>query len=264
MQLIRSVIRAITPLFIFLVVWQVIAFLVSTIRGVPFPTPWATFMKLGELLGGQNLSDHTLYRHLMDSVLRWLAGFAIASVAGVLYGLFSGWWRFLESGTVAIVHVLQLIPGLAWIPVAILIFGIGETATVFMIIMTAFPPVAINVLNGVKRLDTTFVRAAQMMGAGQFTMLFKVLLPGAMPSIISGLRIGLGNGWRVLVAAEMIVGAGTGLGYSIIQARWTLDYASAFACLCVICVIGLLIEHLVFNPLEKRTVERWSLQREER
>ena len=102
-----------------------------------------------------------------------------------------------------------------------------------------------------------------MMGAGQMTMLFKVLLPGAMPSIISGLRIGLGNGWRVLVAAEMIVGAGTGLGYSIIQARWTLDYASAFACLCVICVIGLLIEHLVFNPLEKRTVERWSLQREE-
>ncbi len=261
--MIRSVIRSFIPIFIFLVVWQLVAFMVSAFRGVPFPTPWATFMKLTALLGGQTLSDHTLYRHLADSIVRWLAGFVMAAIAGVVYGLFAGWWHPLESATYSIIHILQLIPGLAWIPVAILIFGIGETATVFMITMTAFPPVAINVLNGVKRLDTTFVRAAQMMGAGQMTMLFRVLLPGAMPSIISGLRIGLGSGWRVLVAAEMIVGAGTGLGYSIIQARWTLDYASAFACLCVICVIGLLIEHLVFNPLEKRTVERWSLQREE-
>ena len=261
--MIRSVIRGFIPILIFLVVWQLVAFMVSAFRGVPFPTPWTTIMKLTALLGGQTLSDHTLYRHLADSIVRWLAGFIMAAIAGVVYGLFAGWWRPLESATYQIVHILQLIPGLAWIPVAILVFGIGETATVFMITMTAFPPVAINVLNGVKRLDTTFVRAAQMMGAGQMTMLFKVLLPGAMPSIISGLRIGLGNGWRVLVAAEMIVGAGTGLGYSIIQARWTLDYASAFACLCVICVIGLLIEHLVFNPLEKRTVERWSLQREE-
>ena len=261
--MIRSVIRGFIPILIFLVVWQLVAFMVSAFRGVPFPTPWTTIMKLTALLGGQTLSDHTLYRHLADSIVRWLAGFVMAAIAGVVYGLFAGWWRPLESATYSIIHILQLIPGLAWIPVAILVFGIGETATVFMITMTAFPPIAINVLNGVKRLDTTFVRAAQMMGAGQMTMLFKVLLPGALPSIISGLRIGLGNGWRVLVAAEMIVGAGTGLGYSIIQARWTLDYASAFACLCVICVIGLLIEHLVFNPWEKRTVERWSLQREE-
>ena len=262
--MIRSVIRSFIPIFIFLVVWQLVAFMVSTFRGVPFPTPWTTFMKLTALLGGQTLSDHTLYRHLADSIVRWLAGFVMAAIAGVVYGLFAGWWRPLESRNLLDHTYPPVDPrtGLdprchPWFLVSV------KPQRFFMITMTAFPPVAINVLNGVKRLDTTFVRAAQMMGAGQITMLFKVLLPGAMPSIISGLRIGLGNGWRVLVAAEMIVGAGTGLGYSIIQARWTLDYASAFACLCVICVIGLLIEHLVFNPLEKRTVERWSLQREE-
>ena len=86
-----------------------------------------------------------------------------------------------------------------------------------------------------------------------------MLLPGALPHILSGLRIGLGNGWRVLLAAEMVVGAGTGLGYSIIQARWTLDYSSAFACLLVILGIGLTVEHLVFAPLERWTVERWRL-----
>lgn len=261
--MVKLLVKALIPFFILTVVWQVVALAVTAARGVPFPTPLVTLMKLASLLGGQDLSDHTLYRHLFDSIVRWLSGFGVAAAAGVGYGLVAGWFRPLESATYPIVHILQLIPGLAWIPVAILIFGVGETATIFMISMTAFSPVAINVLNGVKRLDTTFVRAAQMMGADQATMLFKVLLPGAMPSIISGLRIGLGNGWRVLVAAEMIVGTGTGLGYSIIQARWTLDYASAFACICVICFIGLLIENMIFSPLEKRTVERWSLQRVE-
>ena len=160
------------------------------------------------------------------------------------------------------VHMLQLIPGLAWIPVALLIFGVGEKATVFMIAMTAFTPVAINVHGGVKRVDEVYVRAARMMGARGGDLFVHVLIPGALPHILSGLRVGLGNGWRVLVAGEMIVGAGTGLGYAIIQARWTLDYASAFACVVIICVVGLVLERLVFMPLERRTVEQWGLRRQ--
>ena len=100
------------------------------------------------------------------------------------------------------------------------------------------------------------------MGAGKKALFLQVLLPGSLPAILSGLRIGLGNGWRVLVAAEMIVGTGTGLGYSIIQARWTLDYTSAFACVGVICAIGLVFEQFIFNPLEQRTIERWALDRD--
>lgn len=235
--------------------------MVTVIRGVPFPDPLSTLDQLAALLGGQQLSAHSLYRHIFDSLIRWMIGFAIAAVVGVVYGLAAGWYRLLEGATLGIVYVLQLIPGLAWIPVAILIFGIGESATVFMIVMTALPPVAISVCTGVKRLDANYFRAAQMMGADRKTLFLRVLLPGALPSIISGLRIGLGNGWRVLVAAEMIVGTGTGLGYSIIQSRWTLDYRSAFACVCVICLIGLIVERMVFKPLEKRTVDRWALDR---
>jgi ABC-type nitrate/sulfonate/bicarbonate transport system permease component len=102
-----------------------------------------------------------------------------------------------------------------------------------------------------------------MLGAGRKTLFLRVLLPGSLPQILSGLRIGLGNGWRVLVAAEMIVGTGTGLGYAIIQARWTLDYASAFVCIIVICLVGLATERLIFSPLEKKTVERWGLSRQD-
>jgi len=258
----RTPLKNLIPVFIIILLWQVTAMLVTGIRGVPFPGPRETIVKLGALIGGQPLSDHTLYRHVVDSLARWLMGFGIAALSGIAYGLVAGWVRRVEDATYPILHLLQLIPGLAWIPVAILIFGIGEAATIFMIAVTAFTPVAINVLTGVKQLDTTFVRAARMMGAGRGAMFVQVLLPGSLPAILSGLRIGLGNGWRVLVAAEMIVGTGTGLGYSIIQARWTLDYTAAFACVGVICIIGLLIEQFIFNPLEKRTVQRWVLERD--
>jgi ABC-type nitrate/sulfonate/bicarbonate transport system permease component len=97
-----------------------------------------------------------------------------------------------------------------------------------------------------------------MMGAGQGALLFQVLLPAALPQILTGLRVGLGNAWRVLVAGEMIVGTGTGLGYAILQARWTLDYASAFACIAIIGGLGLTVERGVFGPLERLVRRRWG------
>jgi len=253
------------PLFTVLIVvvaWYALAFGVSHARGVQFPTPGTTLVTLVELLAGRPLADHSLYAHVRDSLVRWSLAFVIAALFGIVYGLVAGGSRTVEQLTVPIVHVLQLIPGLAWIPVALLLFGIGRRATLFMIAVTAFAPVAINVLAGVKCVDVTYIRAARMLGARRRTVLLRVLLPGALPQILTGLRIGLGNGWRVLLAAEMVVGTGTGLGYSIIQARWTLDYAAAFACLVLICLIGLFVERFLFARLERRTIERWGLSRQ--
>lgn len=185
-------------------------------------------------------------------------GFSIAVTLGIGYGVVAGRVQWIEKATARIPQLMLLVPGLAWIPVAILLFGIGETATLFMIAISAFAPVAINVLGGIKNIDIHLIRAAQMMGAGKNALFFRVLIPAALPALISGLRIGLGTGWRVLVAAEMVVGTGTGLGYSIIQARWTLDYASSFACIAMICMIGLLTEHVFLRQIEKRTIMRWT------
>jgi ABC-type nitrate/sulfonate/bicarbonate transport system permease component len=248
-------------LALLVVLWQTLAMAVSAIRGVQFPTPATTGVTLIHMLFGAELCQHLLYKHVLDSLGRWIIGFGFAAVLGTAYGLLAGWYRHFEALTAPIVHVLQLIPGLAWLPVALLVFGISTGATVFMIAVTAFCPIALNVLAGVKRVDATYIRAARMMGARGSTLLLRVLMPGSLPHMLSGLRLGLGNGWRVLVAAEMIVGAGTGLGYSIIQARWTLDYNSAFGCIVIICVIGLVVEQFVFAPLETRTVERWGLPR---
>lgn len=258
--MIRRFFTTVLPFLLFLLLWQTVALLVEAIREVPFPNPWQTFVKLGRLIAGEPLADALLYRHIGDSMYRWLAGFGSATVIGLLYGLTAGVCRRLELATGQIVHLLQLIPGLAWIPIALLIFGLGEPATIFMIAMAAFPPVAITVLAGVKHLDGTYLRAARMLGAGKRSLFFQVLLPGALPATISGLRLGLGNSWRVLLAAEMVVGTGTGLGYSIVESRWNLDYTGAFACLTIIALIGILIEYGLFRPLERTTLKHYHLE----
>ena len=262
MILLKKILHTLVPVLIVLCLWQVVAQWVEFFRGVSFPTPWQTFSRLSTLIRGEALLNHSLYTHTLISLQRWLIGFSIAAVLGVGYGLAAGRFKWVETLTSKIPQLLILVPGLAWIPVAILLFGIGETATIFMIAIAGFAPIAINTLAGIRLIDIRLIQAARMMGAKENALFFTVLIPGALPSMLSGFRIGLGTGWRVLVAAEMVVGTGTGLGYAIIQARWTLDYASSFVCIAVICIIGLLFEHLFLKQIEKKTVRTWSLMPE--
>ena len=258
----RGVLYSVAALLLVLLLWEALALAVTWLRGVFFPTPLETLTKLWRMLLGRPFLDHSIYTHTLDSLQRWIGGFIIGGGTGIGIGLACGRWLSIERLLMPTVQILQLIPGLAWIPVAILIFGIGDGATLFMIAVTAFAPVAINVAGGVKRVDEMYIRAARMLGLNNRMLFINVLVPGALPHILSGLRIGLGNSWRVLVAAEMIVGSGTGLGYAIIQSRWTLDYSGAFVCIAIICGIGLIVERLIFIPLEKRTIELWGLKRE--
>jgi NitT/TauT family transport system permease protein/taurine transport system permease protein len=262
MCLLKKLLQILVPLTIVLLIWQAAAQVVLLLRDVAFPTPLQTFVKLAMLVNGDKLAEHSLYIHILSSLKRWSMGFAIAAILGIAYGLIAGRIKAFEKAFAGIPQMLLLVPGLAWIPVAILLFGIGESATVFMIAVSAFAPIAINVLSGIKEIDLHLIRAAQMMGAGKNAIFYHVLIPAALPSLLSGLRIGLGTGWRVLVAAEMVVGTGTGLGYAIIQARWTLDYTSSFAGIAVICCIGLLFEYVFLRRLEKRTIDCWTLVEE--
>jgi len=257
----RGVLTAVASLLIPLALWSGLAAIVINLRQVAFPTPYETTLRLLDLVRGKLLNDFTVYQHVADSIHRWALGFGLAVAIGVSSGLLLGWSRLLERLSMPTVTVLQLVPGLAWIPVAILLFGIGEPATVFMIAITALAPIVINTTAGVKGVNELSIRAARMMGADDRTLFIRVLLPGSLPHLLSGLRVGFANGWRVLVAGEMIVGTGTGLGYSIIQSRWNLDYPGAFVCIAIICVIGLLVERGILLPLERRTVERWGLAR---
>ncbi|MCP4686650.1 MAG: ABC transporter permease subunit, partial [Desulfobacterales bacterium] len=196
--------------------------------------------------------EFTLYEHFFISLKRWAAAYILAAAAGVGAGACMGLSKTAKEIVMPIVYFLQLIPGLAWIPIALLLFGIGGAATIFMIFITALPPIVINVAGGVGGIPEIYFRASKMMGATRRRIFTEVMIPAALIPTINGLRIGLANGWRVLIAAEMVVGLGLGLGYSIIQSRWSLDFESSFVCIALICLTGLFFEKVLFNVIEAK------------
>lgn len=239
--------------------WQAVAVIVQAMRGVPFPTPADCFMGLAHLLGGATFLDHNIYQHTLASCLRWTQGFGTAFCAGIIYAFAASCLPVFRAVSMPTVEVLQLIPGLAWVPVVILLFGLNPTATIAIIVLTTFPIMAVSGVMGFNSVDLRYIWAGRMCGYGLGGLLRTVYLPGALPHLLSGTRIAAGSSWRVLVAAEMVVGAGNGLGYAIVQSRWTMDYVSAFVCIIIIAALGLGLERLVLLPLERRTLRCWGL-----
>ena len=158
------------------------------------------------------------------------------------------------------VSVYQMIPGLAWLPVAILLVGLGDDAAVFIIFAVSSMVITIGVSSGIRMVPEVMVNAAKMSGASGLTVFTRVLVPQAACSIINALRLGMSSAWRVLVAAEMIVGTGVGVGYSIQLTRDLLDYVGAFACITVICLLGLLIDRVILASIERWMRHRLGLE----
>jgi ABC-type nitrate/sulfonate/bicarbonate transport system permease component len=257
LKCLRSAGRSLLSLGIVVAVWYGLVFTVRWGRGTEFPSPLQCAGRLAALLRGEQLYSYTLWQHLISSFLqRWLVGYVLAVCVGIGLGLLAGVSRLFRDLVMPLIYVLQLIPGLAWIPIALLLFGIGNTATVFMIFVTALAPIIINTSGGIQGVPGIYLRAARMMGASWPRIFVQVMLPASLPAVVNGLRIGFANGWRVLIAAEMIVGVGLGLGYAIIQARWSLDFEAAFVCIALICAVGMLFEKLVFAAIERQVTER--------
>jgi ABC-type nitrate/sulfonate/bicarbonate transport system permease component len=242
-----------------LLAWQAVSMLVYEMKGIVYPSPLDTVLRLADLAAGTKLYDHTIVDHTVSSLARWGAGYLLAAASGIVIGMLMGSSPVLNGIGMTPMTVLQLIPGLAWIPIALLLFGLGETATIFMIYMTVLPAVAIGTASGIREAPPIYRRAASILGTSSAGMFFRVLLPAASLQMLNGLRMGLANGWRVLIAAEMIVGVGLGLGYVLVQARWSLDFEAAFVSILVICGIGLFIEKILFSVAERRLRDRLGL-----
>ncbi len=260
--LISNAMNIVIGIALVIIVWWIVAEAMIYTRGALFPTPPETFSALWGALGGSPVNGETIYFHTWSSLLRWGAGYAIALLIGIVVGIsFGTLSRLYDTGMVS-VYVIQMIPGLAWVPIAMLIFGLGESATVFIILMTAMPPIIINTAGGIRQVPPVYTRVALMSGKDRLSLFAKVLIPAASLSIIDGMRIGLANGWRVLIAAEMVLGAMVGLGATIYDSRYSLDFVSAFVCIIIICFIGLAIEKLFFAGLENAVRNRLGLDME--
>ena len=243
-----------------LVLWYGVAIYVRSTRQAPFPLPGEIAVELFNLLSTrQKLLDHSLYAHIFASLQRWFWGYAGGVGLGLGTGLLATLWQIFGNVLMPLISFIHLIPGLAWIPIAILVVGINSKTSILLIVLTTMPPVSLSLNQGLAAVPKEFLMISRMCGDRPGRRFFAVQLPASLPHLLTGLRLALANSWRVVVAAEMVIGSGLGLGYSIIQSRWTLDYAAAFTCIGAIVAFGLLVDYGLFGLLEKITVQRWGM-----
>jgi NitT/TauT family transport system permease protein len=183
----------------------------------------------------------------------------VGAVVGVALGIIMGRSRRAEDIFLPLVSIGAPIPGLAYAPLFLLWFGLGNVGAVILVSFVSAFPIILNSWTGVKAVKEIWIRAAQVMGANERRLFRQVILPGALPYILTGLRLGLAQAWRILVAVEMLAAVPWGLGWMIFGAREFLNTDVMLAGIVVIGAIGLALEKLVFQRLEQFTVVRWGM-----
>jgi NitT/TauT family transport system permease protein len=177
----------------------------------------------------------------------------------VLIGVAMGRWRLAEDLALPLVSMGAPIPGIAYAPLFLLWFGLGNVSTILLVGFVSVFPIIFNTWTGVKAVKEIWVRSALAMGADDRRLFQKVILPGALPHILTGLRLGLAQAWRILIGVEMLAAVPWGLGWMIFGAREFLNTEVMLAGVVVIGAIGLALETLVFKRLEDFTVVRWGM-----
>jgi NitT/TauT family transport system permease protein len=221
-----------------------------------FPSPREVEKGLAELL-----RHHVLWGDIRDSLRRVAIGFGAATLLGVPLGLTLGWYPAANQVVNPVMQILRPISPIAWIPVAIIFFGIGEHAAIFLIFLGAFFPIVVACINGVSNVPSVFRRTGRNFGLTPPQLLAKVVFPAALPQILVGLRIALGIAWLVVVAAEMIA-VDSGLGYLVIDSRNSgKRYDLVVAAILLIGGIGLVLD-FGFRRLEKIRPVRWGFRNE--
>jgi len=205
--------------------------------------------------------DGTLPAHALATLYRVLLGLALAVVIGLPLGVLMGRYRPIEGFFLPLASALMPIPSLAWVPLFILWFGLGNATAIGIVCYAATFPLLINVWSGVRAVNPIWLRAASAMGASERSLFWKVIVPGCFPFLIIGLRQAFLRSWIAVVGAEMLAASDWGLGWVIFDAKEFLRADVMLAALAVIGLIGVAFERLLFGALERLTVGRWGMVR---
>jgi NitT/TauT family transport system permease protein len=209
-------------------------------KSVIFPTPWDVVTGMLELL-----NDGTLWRHIGASLTRVGTGFVLAVCVAVPLGLWMGWVRGAYSTLNPLFQILRPISPIAWIPIAILWFGVGTASPIYLIFISSVFPMIVQTTVGVHTIEKRYLRAAENFGVSRHTLFRQVVIPAVLPQVLVGMRIGLGVAWLVVVAAEMIA-LRSGLGYMIMDSRNAGNrYDLVVAGMIIIGVIGLSLDGIM-------------------
>ncbi len=224
---------------------------VRTTESAIFPTPWQVVTGTVELI-----RNGTLWDHIGASLMRVGAGFLLAVAIGIPLGLWMGWVRSAFDTLNPIFQILRPISPIAWIPIAILWFGVGNASPIYLIFISSVFPMIVQTTAGVHTIEKRYLWAAENFGVSRYTLFTRVVIPAVLPQIIVGMRIGLGVAWLVVVAAEMIA-LRSGLGFLIIDSRNAGNrYDLVIAAMIIIGLIGLLLDGMM-RLLEGLSVVRW-------
>ncbi|MCX9012874.1 MAG: ABC transporter permease [Candidatus Methanoperedens sp.] len=200
-----------------------------------------------------------LINHLLTSLSRVFIGFTLAASLAIPLGLILGWYSKAMNALNPLIQLFRPISPIAWIPLAILWFGIGDKPAIFIIFITSFFPMLVASASAVRNIDASIIKAATNFGANDISMLRKVVLPACFPQIVVGLRISLGIAWVIIVAAEM-VGMRSGLGFMILDARNFLRIDMVVAGMVIIGIVGLSLDRLVCL-IENKIRRRYEFSR---
>jgi NitT/TauT family transport system permease protein len=207
------------------------------------------------------IADGTMLAHAAATLYRVLFGLSLAVVVALPLGILMGRFRAVENFVLPLASALMPIPSLAWVPVFILWFGLGNTVSILIVFYASLFPMLLNTWTGVRAVNPLWLRAAGAMGADENALFWKVIIPGASPFIITGLRQAFLRAWIAVVGAEMLAASDWGLGWVIFDAKEFLNADLMLASLAVIGAIGFAFERLVFGSLERATVLRWGMVR---
>jgi ABC-type nitrate/sulfonate/bicarbonate transport system permease component len=244
------------PIAFVLLLWEIVARM-EWIHPALFPTVTDIFKKMWELT-----VEGIFLRDVAHSLLRLLSSVFFAIVVGTLSGLLMGTSRWAEKILVPPLNFFLAIPGIAIFPIVILWFGLSEKAIIFTLAFEASLSITLNTWAGVKSVDTSLINAGRALGCSGASLFYKILIPAALPAIITGYRQGFSRAWRILVAGEMLASIGTGIGFRIFEARAFLASDVMYAGVIVIGILGFLLERVALRSLEIFTVQRWGMVRE--
>lgn len=248
MNRLRTVLPSLAVIAALLVAWWAS---VSYTNSVIFPTPWKVVTGTAELV-----EDGTLWLHIGSSLLRVATGFLLAVLVAVPLGLWMGWVKGAYITLNPLFQILRPISPIAWIPIAILWFGVGNASPVFLIFISSVFPMIVQTTVGVHTIERRFLRAAENFGVSRATLFRQVVIPAVLPQVLIGMRIGLGVAWLVVVAAEMIA-LRTGLGFLIMDSRNAGNrYDLVISGMIIIGLIGLMLDGGM-RLLEGHKLVRW-------
>lgn len=254
---IKETLLASIPFLFVLFLWEIVVYF-NWMPNWFLPSPIKVLLTFKELL-----HDGTIVKIVFDTVLNLVPPYLIATVASIIFGVLIGTNKIMRKIFFPFLSTLYPIPSLAWLPFIIIIFGFTQMSVWVLLFISSFLKMVYNMIAGVRNINTIWILVAKNLGLNTRQTIFKVIIPGALPNIITGMRIGFGAIWRSVIGAEMLVIGAGGLGKFIWTAQWTYSYDKVLTGIFLIAIIGLTIETVVFKRIEANTLEKWGVVSQE-